>query len=124
MIRRPPRSTRTDTLFPYTTLFRSGVPEADLAVVGPSTQSGTEVTFKPSQQTFTMVEFDFATLEHRLRELAFLNSGVRIVLNDARTAEARSVDLFSEAGLEAFVKSTDRAPTPLHTTLIMSGQRP
>src|SRR3546814_12589084 len=89
MIRRPPRSTRTDTLFPYTTLFRSGVPEADLAVVGPSTQAGTEFTFKPSQQTFTMVEFDFATLEHRLRELAFLNSGVRIVLNDERTAEAR-----------------------------------
>ncbi|HEY9566449.1 MAG TPA: DNA gyrase subunit B, partial [Thalassobaculum sp.] len=103
--------------------FRHGVPEADLAVVGPSTQSGTEVTFKPSQQTFTMVEFDFATLEHRLRELAFLNSGVRIVLNDERTAEARSVDLFYEGGLEAFVKYIDRARHALHPTLMMSGER-
>src|SRR3546814_914983 len=103
--------------------FRHGVPEADLAVVGPSTQSGTEVTFKPSQQTFTMVEFDFATLEHRLRELAFLNSGVRIVLNDERTAEARSVDLFYEGGLEASVKYIDRARHALHPTLMMSGER-
>src|SRR3546814_16115039 len=70
-----------------------------------------------------MVEFDFGTLEHRLRELAFRNSGVRIVLNDERTAEARSVDLFYEGGLEAFVKYIDRARHALHPTLMMSGER-
>ena len=50
---------------------------------------GTEVTFLPGTETFTMIDFDFATLEHRLRELAFLNSGVQIVLTDKRRAEPR-----------------------------------
>ncbi|MEQ9137119.1 MAG: DNA topoisomerase (ATP-hydrolyzing) subunit B [Thalassobaculum sp.] len=103
--------------------FRHGVPEEDLAVVGPSEQSGTEVTFKPSKGTFTMVEFDFATLEHRLRELAFLNSGVRIVLTDDRTAESKTVELFYEGGLEAFVKYIDRARHALHAPLMMVGER-
>jgi len=103
--------------------FRHGEPEADLAVVGPSTLSGTEVTFTPSQGTFTMVDFDFATLEHRLRELAFLNSGVRIVLTDERTAETKRVELFYEGGLEAFVKYIDRARSALHPTLMMAGER-
>ncbi len=103
--------------------FRHGVPEEDLAVVGPSSQSGTEVTFKPSKETFTMVDFDFATLEHRLRELAFLNSGVRIVLVDERTAEPKTVDLFYEGGLEAFVKYIDRARHALHAPVMMSGER-
>src|SRR5690554_1615841 len=59
--------------------FRHGEPEAPLAVVGPAgDRTGTEVTFLPSRDTFSMVEFDFATLERRLRELAFLNSGVRL----------------------------------------------
>ena len=74
---------------------------------------GTEVTFTPSTETFTMVEFDFATIEHRLRELAFLNSGVRIVLTDARHAEVKREELFYEGGLEAFVRYLDRAKTPL-----------
>ena len=103
--------------------FRHGVPDADLVVVGPSARSGTEVTFKPSQGTFTMVEFDFATLEHRLRELAFLNSGIRIVLNDERTAEPKTVEMFYEGGLEAFVKYIDRARHALHPTVMMFGER-
>ena len=63
---------------------------APLKVVGPAPiddgqpKRGTEVTFSPSSETFTMVEFDYATIEHRLRELAFLNSGVHVVLTDAR----------------------------------------
>ena len=60
-----------------------------------------------------MVEFDYATIEHRLRELAFLNSGVRIVLTDARGAELKREELYYEGGLEAFVRYLDRAKTPL-----------
>src|SRR5436309_12192922 len=63
--------------------FRDGDAQAPLKVVAPAPgKRGTEVTFLPSTRTFTMMEFDFATLEHRLRELAFLNSGVTIVLSD------------------------------------------
>src|SRR5690606_14052122 len=76
-------------------------------------RSGTEVSFLPSSDTFTMVEFDFKTLEHRLRELAFLNSGVRIVLRDARGPEAVETELHYEGGLEAFVRYIDSVKTPL-----------
>src|SRR5690606_6485629 len=76
--------------------FRHGEPEGDLRMVGdaPEGKKGTEVTFLPSKATFTRTEFDFATLEHRLRELAFLNSGVRIVLTDERGAEQKVSELF------------------------------
>ncbi len=74
---------------------------------------GTEVTFLPSTDTFTMVEFDYGTLEHRLRELAFLNSGVRIVLTDARHADIKTQELLYQGGLEEFVKYLDRAKKPL-----------
>ena len=76
-------------------------------------RSGTEVTFTPSGETFTMVEFDFKTLEHRLRELAFLNSGVRIFLRDRRHPEPVDVELFYEGGLEAFARYLDTAKVPL-----------
>ena len=74
---------------------------------------GTSVTFMVSPNTFTMIEFDYATVEHRLRELAFLNSGVRIVLSDLRHAEHKREELFYEGGLEAFVRYLDRAKSPL-----------
>lgn len=76
--------------------------------------TGTEVTFLPSKATFTKTEFDFQTLEHRLRELAFLNSGVLIIFTDARGVEPKSVELFYEGGLEAFVAYLDRSKTALH----------
>ncbi|HLV85273.1 MAG TPA: ATP-binding protein, partial [Devosia sp.] len=76
-------------------------------------RSGSEISFFPSTETFTMVEFDFKTLEHRLRELAFLNSGVHILLNDNRHPEPVSVDLFYEGGLEAFVNYLDKSKTPV-----------
>ncbi|MDB5621747.1 MAG: gyrB [Devosia sp.] len=75
-------------------------------------RSGSEITFFPSAETFTMVEFDFKTLEHRLRELAFLNSGVHILLNDLRHPEPVNIDLFYEGGLEAFVQYLDKAKAP------------
>src|SRR5579871_3178539 len=72
--------------------FRHGEPEAPLKIVADAPDMrGTEVTFMPSTQTFTKTEFDFATLEHRLRELAFLNSGVRLFLTDARGVEAKTI---------------------------------
>ena len=74
---------------------------------------GTEVSFLPSTDTFTMIEFDYATLEKRLRELAFLNSGVRIVLTDARHAEHKREELFYEGGIEAFVRYLDRSRKPI-----------
>ncbi|MGL4241638.1 MAG: DNA gyrase subunit B, partial [Beijerinckiaceae bacterium] len=100
--------------------FRDGVAQAPLKVSGPSNgKRGTEVTFLPATTTFTMVEFDYKTLEHRLRELAFLNSGVRIVLSDLRHGENRREELFYEGGLEAFVRYLDRAKTPLIGAPIM-----
>ena len=70
--------------------FRDGVAAAPLAVVGDASErTGTEVSFLPSPNTFTMTDFDYATLEHRLRELAFLNSGARIVLRDERHADVK-----------------------------------
>ncbi len=89
--------------------FRDGDAVAPLKVTGEANgQRGTEVTFLPSPKTFTMVEFDFATLEHRLRELAFLNSGVTIVLSDMRHAVEKREELRYEGGIEAFVKYLDR----------------
>ncbi len=99
--------------------FAHGDVVAPLKVVGPANgeggkpKRGTEVTFTPSGETFTMVEFDYGTIEHRLRELAFLNSGVRIVLTDARPADPKREELYYEGGLEAFVRYLDRAKSPL-----------
>jgi len=97
-------------------VFRHGEPEGDLQIVGEADQGqhGTEVTFQPSTGTFTKTEFDFATLEHRLRELAFLNSGVRIVLTDERAAEQKVSELYYEGGVEAFAKYLDRNKSVLH----------
>src|SRR5258707_9618584 len=93
--------------------FSHGVPVAPLAVVGEAKDKrGTEVTFLPSLETFTMVEFDFATLEHRLRELAFLNSGVTIVLSDIRHAVEKREEMRYDGGIEAFVRYLDRNKQP------------
>ncbi|MDQ0396027.1 DNA topoisomerase (ATP-hydrolyzing) subunit B [Labrys monachus] len=94
--------------------FTHGNADAPLALVGPSDgKRGTEVTFTPSTDTFTKVEFDYATLEHRLRELAFLNSGVRIVLTDRRHGGEKSEEMMYEGGLAAFVRYLDRSKTAL-----------
>jgi len=94
--------------------FAMGEPVAPLAIVGEAKgKRGTEVTFLPSPATFTKTEFDYATLEHRLRELAFLNSGVTIVLSDHRGVEKKEITLHYEGGLEAFVKYLDRTKNAL-----------
>ncbi len=93
--------------------FRHGDAEAPLKVVGKTDKRGTRVTFLPSADTFKIVDFDFERLEHRFRELAFLNSGVRLVLQDARHDELKEVEMHYEGGIGAFVKYLDRAKTPL-----------
>ncbi len=104
--------------------FQDGVPEAPLAAVGAAVgKTGTEITFLPSRRTFTKTDFDFATLEHRLRELAFLNSGVRLSLTDARGVEPKRADLHYEGGIEAFVHYLDRTKTALHPVVNISGER-
>ena len=115
--------------------FHDGVPEAPLAEVGPAPPAppgsrrgglatGSEITFLPSPATFTKTEFDFTTLEHRLRELAFLNCGVTLVLTDLREAEPRNVTFHYEGGLEAFVRYLDRSKQALHTPPIaIRGER-
>jgi DNA gyrase subunit B len=100
--------------------FRNGDAVAPLKEIGEAHgKRGTQVTFLPSPATFTMVEFDFATLEHRLRELAFLNSGVTIVLSDMRHAVEKREELRYEGGVEAFVKYLDRNKSPLIPAPIM-----
>jgi DNA gyrase subunit B len=100
--------------------FHQGVPVAPLAIVGPQTDAdgklrrGTSVTFFPSVETFRNgIEFSFERLEHRYRELAFLNSGVRLVLTDARHADEQVTEFFYDGGLTQFVRWLDRTKTPL-----------
>jgi len=94
--------------------FEHGDTVVPCAVVGPSDHpTGTEVTFKPSALTFTRTEFDFAVLERRLRELAFLNSGLAITLRDERHAEVQETAFKFDGGLVAFVEWLDRGKTPV-----------
>ena len=106
--------------------FAHGDAVAPLKVVGPAPEGkkGTRVTFLPSPETFKIVEFDFEKLEHRYRELAFLNSGVRIFLRDERHADHVEHELYYEGGIAAFVKYLDRTKTPLFPEPIaVSGNR-
>ena len=104
----------------YTIVFADGVPERPLKATGDADgKTGTRITFVPSTETFTMVEFDYGTLEHRLRELAFLNSGVRIILSDHRGVEPKTEELHYEGGLRAYVKYLDRTKHPLITEPVM-----
>ena len=96
--------------------FQNGDADAPLAIIGPTDRtSGTEVTFKASPATFTKTEFDFTLLERRLRELAFLNSGLTIVLRDERHAPPVESVLRYDGGLVAFVEWLDRAKTAVFT---------
>jgi len=105
--------------------FAHGNAVSPLKVIGDwDGRNGTEVSFLPSTDTFTKVDFDYETLEHRLRELAFLNSGVRIVLTDKRGVEPRREELLYEGGLEAFVRYLDRTKKPLvPAPITMSSER-
>lgn len=105
----------------YFIKFRDGATEVPLLLKGDSPEkNGTEITFLPSVATFSTIEFNFATVEHRLRELAFLNSGVRILLKDHRFSEQQEVEFCFTGGVEAYVKYVDRAKTSLHKCIALN----
>ncbi|CAK6518805.1 DNA topoisomerase (ATP-hydrolyzing) subunit B [Rickettsia helvetica] len=105
----------------YLIRFNNGTTEAPLAVVKENIdKKGTEVTFFPSVETFTNIEFDFGTIEHRLRELAFLNSGVKILLVDNRFEEAKEAEFYYTGGIEAYVKYIDRAKHAIHPYIVVN----
>jgi DNA gyrase subunit B len=109
----------------YIRFENGGEPVEPLKVLGASAhRRGTEITFMPSLKVFSATEFSYATLEHRLRELAFLNSGVRILLRDRRGEHPVEELLHYDGGLEAFVAWLDRSKQALHKpAVVVSGER-
>ena len=104
--------------------FEHGVATAPLKVTGDAKgKKGTQVTFFPSSETFTQIIFDYATLEHRIRELAFLNSGVRILLVDKRGEAPQETEFYFEGGTQAYVQYLDRSKTAVHPTIMMMGEK-
>jgi DNA gyrase subunit B len=106
----------------YQLRFVDGVKEYDLKEIGDSEgKTGTQVTFYPSAKYFAVREFSFVVLEHRMRELAFLNSGVHIVLEDLRENPKLEADLLYTGGIEAFVKELDKSKSSVHETIMIQG---
>ena len=102
--------------------YRKGQPEGSVTPKGPTKTSGTTIRFLPDGEIFPKIEFDFDVLEKRLRELAFLNKGIRIRLTDERMDEPRNVEFFSSEGLSEFVVFLNRAQTVLHQPIVFSGR--
>jgi len=104
--------------------FEGGFTTKHLEVVGPTERTGTEVRFMASTETFSNLDYSFETLEKRLRKLAFLNSGVRIILTDERPAEPLRTELFYEGGVKEFVKYLDRSKTSvMPEPIFISGEK-
>ncbi|HEB91861.1 MAG TPA: DNA topoisomerase (ATP-hydrolyzing) subunit B [Deltaproteobacteria bacterium] len=102
--------------------YRRGIPEGPLEIVGDTDRTGTRVTFRPDPEIFATTEFSFDTLSKRLRELSFLNAGVRIVIHDTNTD--KSHDFCYEGGINSFVEHLNEKKSPLHPDPIyLSGQR-
>ena len=103
----------------WTMRFKNGDAEAPLKKAGAASKTGTEVIFLPSRKVFTKTEFDFATVEHRLRELAFLNSGVNFTLTDVRDVEPKTIEMHYEGGIEEFVRWLDQSKVAVHSPPIV-----
>jgi DNA gyrase subunit B len=108
----------------YFLRFHDGVPEGKLERIGDAgEETGSDITFTPSDKVFLITEFDFTTVEHRLRELAFINSGIRLILNDSRGVEPNVIEMHYEGGLQEFVRYLDRGKTPLFSAPVtISGE--
>ena len=102
--------------------YQRGVPQEPLAEIGTTEKTGTKVTFRPDSQIFSATEFSFDVLSKRLRELSFLNAGVRIEIQDERSE--KSHDFCYEGGIRSFVEHLNRSRSPLHPAPIyVSGER-
>jgi DNA gyrase subunit B len=102
--------------------YRRGEPEAPFKAIGTTENTGTKVTFKPDREIFSSTDFSFDVLSQRLRELSFLNAGVRIKIADERSG--KSHDFCYEGGIVSFVEHLNRSRTPLHTPpIFVSGER-
>jgi DNA gyrase subunit B len=102
--------------------YRKGQPEGSVTAKGLTKTTGTTIRFLPDGEIFPKIDFDFDVLEKRLRELAFLNKGIRIRLTDERMDEPRDVEFFSAAGLSEFVVFLNRAQTVLHQPIVFWGR--
>ncbi|HEY8345480.1 MAG TPA: DNA topoisomerase (ATP-hydrolyzing) subunit B [Bacillota bacterium] len=100
----------------YLQVYKRGIPQHPLKVVGDADRSGTTITFKPDQEIFETCEFSFEVLLHRLRELAFLNSGIRIEVIDEKNKEKKSFHY--EGGIRSFVEHLNRNKETIHKDVI------
>ena len=108
----------------YEINFKNGVAIDRLKIVGEDEQkNGTEINFKPSKETFTKCNFDYQTLEHRIRELAFLNSGVHIDLIDQRETDEKKVSFFYEGGLKAYIEYLNRSRNAIHEVIATTHEK-
>ncbi len=110
----------------YSMRFIHGVPEAPLAIVdhaAPPEKRGTEITFLPSQETFSSTTFQFSTLEHRFRELAFLNPSITLLCIDERESPHKKTEFHYEGGIRSFVEYLDRSKTAIAPLIFISGTK-
>ena len=108
----------------YEINFKNGVARDRLKIVGENEKkNGTEINFKPSKETFTKCNFDYQTLEHRIRELAFLNSGVHIDLIDERETDEKKVSFFYEGGLKAYIEYLNRSRNAIHEVIATTHEK-
>lgn len=102
--------------------YRRGVPQGEVRADGPARDSGTTIRFLPDDTIFPNIKFDYDILEKRMRELAFLNKGIRIELIDERGDEPKREEFHSELGIEGFVAYLNRAQTPIHPPVVIVGK--
>ena len=102
----------------YKQTYEKGVPTSDITVIGDSDITGTIVQFKPDATIFDEVEYKYDTLEHRLRELAFLNKGIKIVLEDKREDREKKKEFHYTGGLIEFVKHLNKTKTGIHDDIV------
>ena len=102
----------------YRQSYEKGITTSELEVVGESHHTGTIINFMPDETIFDEIEFKYETLEHRLRELSFLNKGVKIVFEDKREGSQRKKEFHYEGGLVEFVKYLNKTKTPIHDDVV------